>query len=264
MSWKKFLILPRLVALSAGAPRDQAKAWDLFWTRVRRTGKDGDVLWDLGSDAEQEAVTARLRAHLDLGLPIVDIGCGNGRQTRALASCFPRVLGVDHAAAAVARAREESAGIANVEYRVLDIARPGAGKALAAELGPMNAHIRGVLHVLPPEAQRVAVENLSALLGHTGALYVVETDFDGDPLDHLEYQGASAGSIPEPLRLCLQSGVRPPAHFSEREIEALFPHERWQRLAAGPTVLHTLPMHNRGRAERDELSAYYAVLRPKR
>ena len=263
VSWKKFLIVPRLIALTAGAPRDQARAWDLFWSRVRRTGKGGDVLWDLGSDAEQAGVTARLRAHLDLGLPIVDVGCGNGRQTRALASLFPRSIGLDHANAAISRAREESGGVPNVEYRVLDIAHPGAGEALARELGPVNAHVRGVLHVMSPEAQRVAVDNLRALLGQKGALYVVETDFHGDSLDHLEYQGASAGNIPEPLRLCLASGVRPPAHFSEREMEALFPRERWDRVAGAPAFLHTLPMHNRGRGEMDELSAYYAILRPR-
>ena len=261
MSWRKFLVVPRLIALSARAPRDQAKAWDLFWSRVKRTGAGGDVLWDLGSDAEIAAMLDRLRAHLDPALPILDVGCGNGRHTRSLAACFPRALGVDVAPAAVARARDESRGVENVDFRVVDMSRPGAGGALADELGPMNAYVRGVLHVMPPGAQRALVDNLRAVLGVKGALYVVETDFDGDPLDHLEYQGASAGAIPEPLRLCIASGVRPPAHFSEREVDALFPRARWGRLASGPTVLHTLPMHNRDRAARDELAAYFAVLR---
>jgi SAM-dependent methyltransferase len=261
MSWRKFLIVPRLVALSRGAPRDQGKAWDLFWSRVRRTGAGGDVLWDLGSDAEIQATLGRVRAHLDLSLPIVDLGSGNGRLTRALAGCFPRALGVDVSAAAVSRAREESRAVAGVDFRVVDMSRPGAGKALADELGPMNVHVRGVLHVMSPEAQRTAIENVRAILGGKGALYVVETDFHGDPLDHLEFQGASAGAIPEPLRLCIASGVRAPAHFSEREVDALFPRDRWERVAAGPAVLHTLPMHNRDGGAMDELSAYYAVLR---
>src|SRR6185369_6641510 len=146
------------------------------------------------------------------------------------------------------------AGVANVDFRVLDISRPGAGKALAAELGPVHAHVRGVLHVLTPEQIPIAVENLRDLVGKEGSLYVIETDFHGDPLDHLEYQGASAGSIPEPLRLCIASGVRPPAHFSEREFDTFFPRARWEHVAAGATVLQTLPMHNRGVADLDELS----------
>ena len=208
MSWRKFLIVPRLVALGARAPREQAKAWDLFWSRVRRTGKDGDALWDLGSETELAISLERMRAHLDLTLPVVDLGCGNGRQTRALASSFPLAIGVDLAPAAIANIRD--------------------------------------------------------MLGDKGSLYVVETDFDGDALDHLEYQGASAGAIPEPLRLCIASGVRPPMHFSEKEMDDFFPRSAWTRVVSGPAALHTLPMHNRGTKEMDELSAYYAVVRPKR
>ncbi len=264
MSWRKFLIVPRLVALGARAPREQAKAWDLFWSRVRRTGKDGDALWDLGSETELAISLERMRAHLDLTLPVVDLGCGNGRQTRALASSFPLAIGVDLAPAAIARAKDESRGVSNVDFRVLDLSEPGTGARLHAELGPVNAHIRGVLHVMTPEAIRGAIANIRDMLGDKGSLYVVETDFDGDALDHLEYQGASAGAIPEPLRLCIASGVRPPMHFSEKEMDDFFPRSAWTRVVSGPAALHTLPMHNRGTKEMDELSAYYAVVRPKR
>jgi SAM-dependent methyltransferase len=261
VSWKKLLLIPRLVALTARAPRDQSKAWDLFWTRVRRTGKGGDVLWDLDSEAEWEQIRAFLAPHLDPSLPVVDAGCGNGRMTRRLAALFPRAIGVDHAAAAVSRAREESASLGNVDHRVLDLTRPGAAAALSAEIGPANAFVRGVLHIVPPAALPAFVENLRVLLGGKGSLYVIESDFHGDPLDHLEFQGATAGEMPEPLRLVISSGARAPAHFSEREMAALFPRERWDRVAGAPAFLHTLPMHNRGRAERDELSAYQAIFR---
>jgi SAM-dependent methyltransferase len=261
MSWRKLLLIPRLVALTARAPRDQAKAWDLFWTRVRRTGPGGDALWDLGSEAELAAVEARLRAHVDLALPIVDVGCGNGRHTRRLATLSPKALGVDVSPTAVARARDESRDVANVDFRAVDMSRPGEGRRLHEELGSANAYVRGVLHVMAPEAQRVMVENIHDFLGERGSLYVVETDFHGDSLDHLEYQGATAGAIPEPLRLLIASGVRPPAHFSEREIDAFFPRSQWSRVAGEPTVLHTLPMHNRDGGAMDELTAYYAIVR---
>jgi SAM-dependent methyltransferase len=263
MSWKKFLIIPRLVALTIRAPRKQDKAWELFWSRVRRTGKDGDALWDLGSEDELRGTLERVRAHLDPALPVLDVGCGNGRQTRALAGCFPRAVGVDFAPPAIARAREESAGISNIEFRVLDMSEPGAGRRLSKELGPMNAHIRGVLHIMPPDAVKRLVDNLHDLLGDKGSLYVVETDFEGDSLDYLEFQNAGAGSIPEPLRLVIASGCRPPAHFSEREMDAFFPSARWSRVASGPTTLHTLPMHNRDRGDMDVLTAYWAVVRPR-
>ena len=39
-----------------------------------------------------------MQAHLDMGLPLIDIGCGNGRFARRLAPYVPSVLGVDLAA----------------------------------------------------------------------------------------------------------------------------------------------------------------------
>lgn len=263
MTWRKFLIVPRLAALAARAPRDQARAWDRFWSSVRRTGEGGDVLWDLGSRAEMDAAIAQIRAHADAALPIVDAGCGNGRYTRALAAMSPRALGLDVSAAAVGRARAESEGVANASFRVADMTQPGAGRALLREIGPANVYVRGVLHVLDHEGRLRFVDNVRDLLGDRGAAYVIESDFQGDSLDHLEFQGATAATIPEPLRLCLAAGVRAPAHFSAREFDAYFPAARWDRLAEGSAALHTLPMHNRGRAQRDDLAAYFAVLRPR-
>lgn len=167
---------------------------------------------------------------MDLTLPVVDLGAATGRQTRALASSFP--LAGDWplflAPAAVARAKDESRGVSNVDFRVLDLSEPGAGARLHAELGPVNAHIRGVLHATTPEAIRGAIANIRDFFWATRALSnVVETDFDGDALDHLEYQGASASAIPEPLRLCIGSGVRPPMHFSEKEMDDFFPRSTY-------------------------------------
>ena len=51
--------------------------------------------------------------YLDPALPVVDVGSGNGRYTRWLASRFPAAVGVDVASAAVTRARDESDGTAN-------------------------------------------------------------------------------------------------------------------------------------------------------
>lgn len=47
---------------------------------------------------------------------IVDIGCGVGRMTRALASRAARVIGIDVSSEMIARAREYNAGRASVEW----------------------------------------------------------------------------------------------------------------------------------------------------
>jgi len=264
LSLRKYLVIPRLLWLSARAPRDPAEAWEAFWQRVRRTGQGGDVIWDVASQQEAEATLERLRAHLDASLPILDVGAGNGRFTRMLARSFPFALGVDVSRAAVERAREESIGVQNIEFRALDMTKPGVGRALARELGEMNAFVRGVLHVLTPDQRKAMIDNIRDALGERGTLHVVESDYEGDELDLLVRQGASATSIAEPLRLCIASGVRPPEHFSEREFEAYFPAARWEAVARGPTFLHTLALTKRAAGAYDELHAYYAIVRPRK
>ena len=66
-----------------------------------------------------QAFSAELVKHLsgryDLsGKRVLDIGCGNGRQTRFLARHFQKVVGVDISAAAVELARRETTRETNV------------------------------------------------------------------------------------------------------------------------------------------------------
>jgi tRNA/tmRNA/rRNA uracil-C5-methylase (TrmA/RlmC/RlmD family) len=64
------------------------------------------VLWDAANQEELDGVVARVLAHMDQSLPLVDVGCGNGRFSRLLAAHFPKVLGVDISAHAIKRANE--------------------------------------------------------------------------------------------------------------------------------------------------------------
>jgi SAM-dependent methyltransferase len=261
VSWQKYLLIPKLMWYGVRASRNSLTSWDGFWASVQGTGPDGDVLWDAGSESELKGTLAQLLPRLDSRLPIIDVGCGNGRYTRSLAPYFSQAIGIDLSPRAIDRAREESRDVANVSYRVLDVSRPGVGRALAAELDDANVFVRGVLHVLPPKDRLVMVENLRNMLGQRGTLYLVETALKGDPLDHLEYQGATRGSIPGPLLKCIVNGVRPPEHFDESQYHKYLTDDQWETLACGPTILHTLPMHNKTGI--DELPSFFAIARPR-
>src|SRR5579862_7218933 len=117
MALRKLLILPQLIYYGVRAPRDQGRAWDRFWSGIRRTGPSGEVLWDTEDRREIDGVLAHMRAHLDLALPLLDLGCGNGRLSRLFATDFPRVLGVDVSGHAIEIARQESRGLERVSYR---------------------------------------------------------------------------------------------------------------------------------------------------
>ncbi|MFF3871312.1 class I SAM-dependent methyltransferase [Streptomyces sp. NPDC001978] len=152
------------------------EAWEGFWREA--SDEPGAVFWDA-----EPALTAALHLALfepqvtDPGLPLIDLGCGNGTQTRFLAERFPRVVGADIAEAALEHARHaDPAGQAT--YRLLDAAEKGEVETLHAELGDANVYMRGVLHQAELGDRQPLVDGLAALIGERGRAFLVELSED--------------------------------------------------------------------------------------
>ncbi|MEN3583360.1 methyltransferase domain-containing protein [Streptomyces sp. ZYX-F-203] len=148
------------------------RAWEGFWGEAPE--ERGAVFWD----AEPEITAARhltlLEPHLLApDLPFVDLGCGNGTQTRFLAGRFPTVVGVDLAAAAVDLARRSDPG-GLASYRRLDAAEPSEAAGLHAEFGDANVYLRGVLHQCVADDRQPLADGIATLLGSRGRALVVE------------------------------------------------------------------------------------------
>ncbi len=258
-SWKRLLLLPTAIRLSAGASRDHLIGWNTYWRGVRTTGDTGDVLWDTDDPAEMDAYRRELVRHLDPALPILDAGCGNGRQTRALAELFPRVMGVDLSSEAVQRARNESAGLDNVEFATADLTAADTGQRVFDQLGTANVFVRGVFHVLSPDQRRSAAENLHTVVGGSGRIFLAETNFPGDVLGYLRYLGASPRGIPRPLAKAIRE-IPKPRHFGERELRDSFPSSHWRILASGQTPISVVPMGGTGNPS--TVPGFYGVIAP--
>lgn len=259
MSWRKVLLIPSLIRHGKRAPDDAREAWQQYWARVSTTGEGGHVLWDGASEVELAWCEQQARAFLNVSLPVVDVGCGNGRYSRRLAEHFPQVFGLDVAAAAVSRAEAESAGLPNVAFRVEDAAASGAGARLHAELGDANGFVRGVFHVLDQRAKTDLVNSLADLVGASGRLLVVETAFEGGPLDYLEYLGAQNGQLPEPLRRCIEAGLPVPKSFGRAELDRFFSSERWDVLESGSVDIYGLGPRDGSSVQR--IPGFFAALR---
>ena len=255
----KYLLIPQLIWYGVRSPRDQGLAWDRFWAGIQRTGADGEVIWDTASTEELDRVRAHALEHMARDLPVIDIGCGNGRFSRLLAGSFPKVLGIDISAHAVRRAEEESGEVDNVTYRVLDASAASAGQRLFEELGEANVFMRGVFHVFDVKQRERAVANLRDIVGRRGTVYFAETNYPGDPLDQLVTQGATATAMPEPLRKCIAAGIKPPRHFGEVQLAALFPPAYWETLKSGPMTMHGVPLTTTGDFE--PIPSFYAIVR---
>ena len=254
------LLIPRVAVLGFRTPKDVRVGWNHYWTNVRSTGVGGDVLWDTGDLDEIPNYLPLMLAHMDVALPIIDVGCGNGRFTRRLAPHFLAALGVDLSPNAVELAQRESVDMPNIEFRALDAAKPRATDSLAAEWAPANAFVRGVLHVLTPAERIIMARNLLPLLVVTGRLFLSETNFRGNSLEYIESLGATPRHIPRPLQRAIRDLPRP-GHFGARERAATFPHADWVVLNEGPTVIETIPL--RGPTEPERIPGYFAVLAPR-
>lgn len=253
---RKYLILPKLIRLSRSAPKSRTVAWDRYWAGIARTGTGSEVLWDSGTDHELLGYRDVLQRHFDPALPVVDVGCGHGAFSRALAGFFPQVLGVDVSAHAVERARSESSGIENVRYLARDMAQPGAVEGLVAT--DANVFIRGVLHVLSPADQAALMENLWHVVGARGTVFLAETNFLGNPVEYVTHLGATTRSIPAPLELAIRK-LPMPGHFGPDERKKAMPPSKWELLEDGQVTIETNPMTDLAAASR--VPGYYAVAR---
>ncbi|WP_461190467.1 class I SAM-dependent methyltransferase [Arthrobacter sp. Z4-13] len=256
-------MIPKLVRLSRSAHKDRAVAWDRYWAGINVTGAGGEVLWDSGRDSEFLGYKDVLVRHLDPELPVVDVGCGHGTFTRALAGVFPDVIGVDVSAHAVGRARTESGGDGNsarrLRYEVRDMTAPGAAAGLAGGRGA-NVFIRGVFHVLSTDDQLALVENLRLLAGRGGAVFLAETNFQGNPVDYVSYLGATTRGIPAPLERAIRE-LPMPGHFGPAERARVLPDETWELLEDGAVDIQTNQMTDV--AAQSLIPGYFAVARPR-
>ena len=223
---------------------------------MRATGDGGDVLWDSSNQGEARRYLDLLVDHADRNLAVVDIGCGNGRFTRALATRFPRALGVDLSPHAIARAREEAGDMANVEFRVVDMLGPDA----AGLPSPCNVFVRGVLHVLDPPTRRALASTIGELLGTRGTALIAETNYDGPLLGYLESLGAGPRGLPRPLARAISAGLPRPSRFGDAELDDCFPPVLWERVFVdGSSRITTVPMRRPGTP--DTIPAHVAILR---
>ena len=221
-------------------------AWNDFWTML--PSEPGATLWDSSPELTAARHLPLFRDRLDPLLPLVDIGCGGGRQTQWLAQHFERVIGLDIAEAAVALAGQAHPA-SNVTYRCADLLDQHVAAALHAEFGDANIYMRGVLHQFDPTERTTMLKTIGLLLGESGHIFVQElTECTGQYVKELFTNG---GPLPD-------SGARfAPGH--EGQLRLLFERCGLDVVADGDIPLHTRKNDSGGRPL--ELPTSYVVAR---
>ena len=235
------------------ADQDLTLAWECWWAGIGQT--PGEVVWE-ADPGDLEADLDHFAGTFGPALPVVDLGCGDGRQTRFLARHFPAVVGVDLSAAAIGRARAAD-NPANASYQVLDARDPAGAARLHGELGNANVYIRGVLQALPPASRPRAVQAAAALLGAAGTLFAKEL-----PPQAASYFAALIERHGLPPGLAKVMRHVPPGQISLPELAGLFPADRFEVVSTGTSRMHTV--HTLPGGEVISVPAIWALIRPRK
>ncbi|MGW4564198.1 class I SAM-dependent methyltransferase [Streptomyces sp. NPDC004561] len=206
-------------------------AWESYWRET--SDAPGEAIWDSDPSLSAEPHTALFLPHADPARTVVDLGCGNGTQTRYLATRFARAVGVDLSHAAVEHARRAADGQA-VEFQQLDLTDADAVRVLHDRLGDSNVYMRAVIHQSEPQARGAVAAAVAEIVGGEGRAFVVElTSGSRDVLKHAASQ--SGGPGPK-LQRVFHHGLKP-ADADDEEIPRLLGEAGLSVLVSGETTV---------------------------
>ena len=230
-------------------------SWEGFWSTL--SGASGEIFWDADPAHAAQQDLGQVQSYADPQLPLIDLGCGNGTQTRFLANHFTRVIGTEISPAAIAIARTKNAA-PNISYRILDVLYPDDAQTLHEEVGDANLYMRGVLHQLSPADHPTAIQSIERLLGTRGVLYLIELSSAAESFltQLIKQDGPPLG-----LARVFQHGITP-GMLNENDIEVLFPPDRFTLLSTGKSHIHTV--HTLPSGEVVKVPAFYAILRQRK
>ncbi|GAA2770774.1 class I SAM-dependent methyltransferase [Streptomyces rameus] len=205
--------------------------WESYWGET--PDGHGEAIWDAEPSLSAGPHSELLLPYADRDRTIVDLGCGNGTQTRYLATRFARAVGVDLSHAAVEHARRAANGD-SVEFQQLDLTDTDAVRALHERLGDAHVYMRAVIHQSEPHARPAVAAAVAEIIGDKGRAFVVElTSGSRDVLQ----RAASAPGGPGPkLQRVFHHGLKP-ADAGDDEIPRLLSGAGLTVLADGETAL---------------------------
>ena len=126
----------------------------------------------VGAQEEKEALFKRL-FNLESKHRILDIGCGEGASSSAIASQVESYVGIDHSEAYISSAKKTNAKHSNARFLVADASDPAV-----LEMGPFDlVMVSGVLHHLDSPTISEMLNNATRVLNPGGRFVALEPVF---------------------------------------------------------------------------------------
>lgn len=190
---------------------------DPLWAILSRPDKrgrrwDADEFFSAGEIeiAAIQAFCEQLGRPRDRGLA-VDFGCGIGRLTRALASRYEQVVGIDISSSMLAQASSANAHLANVRF--VENAQPRLDFLEDASVDLVYSVI--TLHHMPARLQRAYIAEFLRVLSNDGlAVFQIATGFSRD------WRGLGYRLLPNAMLAPLRRRVHASAAAAEMHVLA--------------------------------------------
>ena len=216
--------------------KKQNQQWEQYWSDTRAIARssleDASSVWDTGLDAGADLDVPRFRHHFDCNLPLLDAGCGSGTQTVRLAQYFPKVIGTDVSASAIALAASINSA-PNLSYEVLDVLNLPDAQHFHARFGDLNLYVRTVVHQIDPEDRPILGQTLQTLMGRSGALYMLEL---GPRSPAYFEEWISTNGTPHKLARVMSAGLRP-RPVGRPDVDTMFPSEKYEVRMDGEAIM---------------------------
>jgi SAM-dependent methyltransferase len=208
-------------------------AWEGFWSEAAYS--QGDAIWDSDPDVTAATHVPIFEPYLDPSLPMLDLGCGNGTQTRYLATRYQPMIGIDLSGSAIERARALDVD-KRVQFRLANVLDRGVPEALHQEFGDLNVYMRGIIHQSEPADRDTVSAAVATLIGADGRVFCLELAIAAAPL--LRAIAGSPAGPPEKIQKMFKHGLTP-AQIDDAALAGYV--ER-----AGIRIAHqgTLPLHS--------------------
>jgi len=209
------------------------KDWEDYWRTISQREFSTNILWDCLPEHAASEDLLRFKNHMDPNIPLLDLGCGNGRQTRFLARHFNRVIGVDISPSAIQLAKKDTADSSNIDYKVFDALNIEEVRKFHMEFGDVNVYMRGLFHMIKMSHRAKFICSIETLLGQKGVLYQIE--LDPDAFFYMR-------SLPQDILSSIPR-IGWPVGFDLNERAFYYPEDRWTVIDEGQNVtIRILPL----------------------
>ena len=218
-----------------------ALKWDQQYFKDYFSGKTKS-LWDVEVSDSIELDFQQVRAYLHFELPIIDVGCGVGKQVGFLSEHFPKAIGIDVSKFAI-RLAKQSIQRNNVQFIAGDIADKSFADEVFMDIGPSNVYMRGVLHQIEEDDLSSFISGLETICGDSGRL--IFNEVSSEIRNYLESNEKGFSNLPDRMKQVFISDL-PPIGLSPKSVSNLF-GENWEIEACMNSHLATNILFSDGR-----------------